>query len=292
MKYEEEIIDVIDDLYSRNKVISPKELSKVFYLLRDKYNISDYVELLLFTDEHEDSKLISAAYDNIGKYIMVYKKNISHNNQVLINYSELDKKTTRVYINFVIIGILIHELTHVRQLKYLLESNKYDNKYELVRHCLIDDFIENTWNMDYLNKYYGMDIKKYYGKKYAKYHKQIEKFNNNYFDFYDYDPMELQAEYMGRCETLKLSKCFKSDISKVISDNLNEERIDFIDASYKVNKFKILSPSEIFRFKYNNIITMDKIKKEEIFNSSLNLSNRVALGLPITRDEYHKLTNM
>ena len=28
MKYEEEIIDVIDDLYSRNKVISPKEFNR------------------------------------------------------------------------------------------------------------------------------------------------------------------------------------------------------------------------------------------------------------------------
>ena len=206
MKYEEEIIDVIDDLYSRNKVISPKELSKVFYLLRDKYNLSDYVELLLFTDEHEDSKLISAAYDNIGKYIMVYKKNISHNNQVLINYSELDKKTTRVYINFVIIGILIHELTHVRQLKYLLESNKYDNKYELVRHCLIDDFIENTWNMDYLNKYYGMDIKKYYGKKYDKYHKQIEKFNTNLNSYFEIGGEDCNIEVYTDDKTIKYKK--------------------------------------------------------------------------------------
>jgi hypothetical protein len=44
MKYEEEIIDVIDSLYSRNKIISSKELSKMFYLLRDKYRINDYVE--------------------------------------------------------------------------------------------------------------------------------------------------------------------------------------------------------------------------------------------------------
>jgi hypothetical protein len=246
----------------------------------------------LFTDEHEDSKLISAGYDNTSKYIMMYKKNIFRNIKVLMNYSELDKKSTMVYINFMIMGILIHELVHVRQLKYLLESNKYDNKYELIRHCLIDDFIQNSWNKDYLERYYGMDVKKYYGKRYDKYFKQIKKFNTNYFDFYDYDPMELQAEYMARSETVRLSKYFKSDLSKIITDNLDEERIDLIDASYKVNNFMIVSPSEIFRFKYNNIVTMDKIKKEEIFNPSLNLSNRVALGLPITRSEYHKLTNM
>ena len=286
MKYEEEIIDVIDNLYSKDKFLSSKSLSKIFYILKDYYLLDDYVNLLLFADEQTDSKLISAGYDNIGKYIVVYKKNFNYLIKSLLFDSKLDDKTTKVFINFVLIEIIIHEMIHVRQLKYLLESNKYDSKYELMRHCLIDDFVQNTWNKGYLKRYYGMDVKDYYGNKYDKYFNQIERFNNNYYNFYDYDPVEIQAEYIGRSEVFRISKFFKSDISSVISDNLNDMRIEFINSVYKINRFKIISPSEIFRFKYNNIITMDKIKKEEIYNSSLSLSNRVALGLPITYKEY------
>ena len=292
MKYEEEIVDVIDDLYSKNKIINPKSLSKVFYILKDKYNISDYIDLLLFTDEHEDSKLISAGYNNIDNYIMVYKKNFKHIIKSLKYESELDDKTTKVFINFVLIGIIIHEIIHAKQLQYLLESTNYDDKYELFRHCLIDDFVENSWNRDYLKRYYGMDIKKFYGNKYDKYHKQIERFNDKYFSLYDYDPMEIQAEYMGRSEVFHISKYFKSDIASVISLNLNEARVEFLDSVYRVNRFGIISPSEIFRLKYNCIMTMDTIKKEEIYNPSYNLSNRVALGLPVSRDEYNKVTKI
>ena len=292
MKYEEEVIDVIDDLYSKEKFLSPKSLSKVFYILKDYYELNDYLELLLFDNENQENKLTTGYYDNYGKYIIFYKKNINYLIRSLMFESKTEDRITKPFINFVLIGILIHEMKHINQSKFLVESDNYDSKYELYRHCLIDDFIQNVWNKDYLKRYYGMDIKDYYGKKYDKFYRQVKRYNDKYFDLYDYDPLELEAEYFGRNEVLHISRSFKSDIASIISNNLNEMRIEFINSVYKVNRFKIISPSEIFRFKYNRIMTMDSIKKEEIYNSSLDLNSKVALGLPITRNEYNLITKM
>ncbi len=291
MKYEEEITDIVDIFYNKEKILNAKGLAEIYNILCREYELEEYVKYILFPNSRNNERGINAEYDNISKIIFFYKNNINSLIRYLLHKGKKNIKVTRMFINYLLITMLIHELNHVKQLRYLVTSTNYDAKYEILRHCFIIDFVENVWNLDYLQKYYGMDIKDYYGDSYEMYYDQVMSSNKKYNRLYEYDPSEIQAEFLAREETVNIAKYFKSDISDLLFDILDLAKKRFLIGNYEIKKNKIISPIEIYSKTFNKVVTMDKIKKEEIY-TSLDFYDRIQLGLPISRDEYDKILKL
>ncbi len=282
------ITDILVNSYNRNRYVSSAELVKLFYYLRDIYQLKNYTKTIAFADNRilYASKDVSAQYIMEAKLVILFEKSLTkYRNMISSDYTLDDKRYKKTFVNEAIIQILIHELIHASQIKYLFESSKYDTKFEVLKSSYIADFIANDFNLEYLEKYYKSSIKNYYGRNYRNFKKQVSKFDDYSALLYEIDPTEINAEYESIKEIIH--------INDYLNPNLNIDWKDILflktEALYIPRKHSVISPFERFIKKRNEIIPLDKIDIESLDCMSLPLDKRLSLGLPINKTEYKEL---
>ena len=284
------VTNILENNHEKKRYLSRKQIATIFEYLISHYDISKYMKEIYFANiYYKKNPDTVAQYDLSTKSILMYEKGLNTYRKIIANdFTYEDKTYKKLFVNEAILQILIHELIHVRQIKYLFEKKDYDIEYEILRSSNTSYFIDNDFQLPYLEEYFGTSVKKYYGKDFRTLKKQVDKLDDMYNrsdSFYDNDPSEINAEYESFKEIIYLNE--------YINPALNEDWKDLLflqtEAHYTCRKSRVICPFERFIRKRNRILTLDSFDFDKYDYFSLPLDKRLSYGLPISRIEYKEM---
>lgn len=284
------VTNILENNHEKKRYLSRKQIATIFEYLISHYDISKYMKEIYFANiYYKKNPDTVAQYDLSTKSILMYEKGLNTYRKIITNdFTYEDKTYKKLFVNEAILQILIHELIHVRQIKYLFEKKDYDIEYEILRSSNTSYFIDNDFQLPYLEEYFGTSVKKYYGKDFRTLKKQVDKLDDMYNrsdSFYDNDPSEINAEYESFKEIIYLNE--------YINPALNEDWKDLLflqtEAHYTCRKSRVICPFERFIRKRNRILTLDSFDFDKYDYFSLPLDKRLSYGLPISRIEYKEM---
>ena len=271
----------------RDRFLNQRQIAEIFYYLVNEYGLKNYISVISFAEMHPSAdQEVTAEYIIDEKRIMVYEKAMRKYRTIVANdYTLGDKSYKKLFINEAIIQILIHELIHVSQIKFLFGSEDYNYEYEIMRNSYIGNFIDNNLQLPYLEKYYGGRVKDYYQPHYREFKRQIARLVKVMPYLHEYDPAENNAEYEATKEIIYLNE--------YINPKLNEDWKDMLHTRtenlYRFHKGRIISPFEIYRNRVNKILTLDQLELDKDAIQKMSLDKRLSLGLPISKVEYREM---
>ena len=284
--YNDSIYRIIERNTRANKVISPKHITEVFYLVREKEDLRRYVNFLLFVDKFNVKEDSTAMFSVQDKAIIVSKAALQTFRNEMVAGSKLKGLDLSLFKDECSIFILLHELEHVKQVKYLVESTEYDKKYELLKMATLYNYIHDMRNLygdEYIINYYGATLENYYGKDYKKFIGQVAKLDKKFNLLYDFDPSEINADYNA--------------IDTICSFNQNDKLrrewmktfITYVRDYYSDSNGNLVSPLREYIKRRNKLVTLDEIRIEDYIDYSLPLEERLSFGMPIRKKECHSI---
>ncbi|MBQ7241052.1 MAG: hypothetical protein IJS56_06415 [Bacilli bacterium] len=270
-----DIYDLLLEETKKDNLLGYDSLIKILQIFVNKFNLRKDIEIDI---SNEKDLNVLGCYD-----ILSSKISININNQI-------KKSETKdlFMLNTYIIQTLIHEITHIRQIK-LLTDHKYNE--------LSSNLARLEYILNYLN-YYSYSTK-YIEKNYGnpndlKIKNQVIQEYRNYHDLF---PMERMAEIYSL-------KFMKNLISKYDNDSKRKElALVLLDTdlifnySYgyvKISNNTLSAPVDLFIEKFNLLEFYELINKliNSLENSkTLDEDKRFKYGLPITIDSYKNLIN-
>ena len=270
-----DIYDLLLEETKKDNLLGYDSLIKILQIYVNKFNLRKDIEIDI---SNEKDLNVLGCYD-----ILSSKISININNQI-------KKSETKdlFMLNTYIIQTLIHEITHIRQIK-LLTDHKYNE--------LSSNLARLEYILNYLN-YYSYSTK-YIEKNYGnpndlKIKNQVIQEYRNYHDLF---PMERMAEIYSL-------KFMKNLISKYDNDSKRKElALVLLDTdlifnySYgyvKISNNTLSAPVDLFIEKFNLLEFYELINKliNSLENSkTLDEDKRFKYGLPITIDSYKNLIN-
>ena len=270
-----DIYDLLLEETKKDNLLGYDSLIKILQIFVNKFNLRKDIELDI---SNEKDLNVLGCYDIISSNISI---NIDN---------QIKKAETKdlFMLNVYIAQTLIHEITHIRQIK-LLTDHKYN---ELSSNLARLEYILNYLNYySYSTKY----IEKNYGNPYdSKIKNQVIQEYKHYHDLF---PMERMAEIYSL-------KFMKNLISKYDNNSKRKELVvtlldtDLIfNYSYgyvKLSNDTLSAPVDLFIEKFNLLDFYQEINRliYSLENSEkLDDDKRFKFGLPITIDSYKNLTN-
>jgi len=281
----EEIYKIIEKNTNAVAGISPKYITEIFYILIEGWDLKRYVDFIIFVDKlpAKLGKGIYAFFYPENKYILVGKNGLEKYRNIFKKGSKARGKDLSIYLNECSITLLLHELEHVKHIKYLVESPKYDIKYEILKLANFYYYVniyKELYGEEYLINYYGKSLEEYYGKKYKKFLKQVDELNKKDVKLYNCDPMELNADYLAykNIYAINQNENLNKTWREIITNTIRNAYLDDEDC--------LIFPLGEYILKRNKILTLDKVRMKDFKYKKLSLDERVSLGLPITLKEY------
>lgn len=270
-----DIYNILKEDNKRDKVLDLESLNKILQLFIEKFNLR---KDLIIEISKDDNPNVLGCYDLISS-------NISINIDNQIKKSEIDD----IYIiNVYILQTLIHEITHIRQIKQLSDFRYAELSNPLIKLEYLLNYIDYySLSTKYIEKNYGNpsneSIKKQIVAEYGYYH--------------DLFPMERMAEITSlRYVKNIIDKCEDNQkIKELASVLLNLDLV--LNYSYGYVKLAdnvFSSPVDLFIEKFNLLEFYPEVNKLIYLLESSNRitdKERFKYGLPISLDSYETLAN-
>ena len=286
MNYFNDIAHIIAKDTNAKQAISHKSLTEIFYMTTNNEELKKYIKFLVFTETCDFKGTTTASYYIPEKIVFIYNEGINKYKKEMKKAVNLYGGDLYLFLNESIVEVLLHEIEHVKQMKYLSESTIYDTKYEILRASNPYNFNKNYLHMPYLERYYGGSLAEHFGSKYNKFKKQINKVDYKYEKLYDFDPSEINAEYQAMKSIIAINDCLPS--SNRIRKAWLKLVTNFISNLYLDKKDELICPLKSYLKKRNKILTLDKVRMRDL-NTNLPLDERISFGMPIKGKEYDTL---
>jgi len=252
----EKVLRIIEERMEFNDRLGKDDILNILNEYVRVYNLESFVKNVYFVNEPNFN--YSAFYNQDNLYLAFVMNKIYEN--AISNYNcvcdSVNVKFNNFY-NFSLLTSLFHELKHIIQYKKMFLGDK-------------DNYL----------KIYEID-------------EILRKGNSNrdlYIKYHDLFPCEREANIFAVSETLKYFSILKRGI--VNKEELRYYQLYYVNlllSSYDRNLFNIKSPFEkLVKFGNNDkLAQVDMI--DEVY---LSLYNRLLLGLPISKKEYDRISNL
>ena len=278
----EEILKLIYDYSSNNKIIDKKYLEKVVSLFVNYYNLHDCFNGFVFKDFHENNAKDIAGYSYKAKTIYIFNNPF---NEEVTKKSLIDScvpiNQKILLKNVELTHIILHEIEHIIQAKIMCEKTSTES--EILKLSGISKSQEIIRNRLKNQGYSEEEINNIINNKMKMYYK-----------YYSYAPPERLAEINSFEKMAKILEPIKGSIPKIHQNEIIKMEQNMLKG-YKYNN-QLISPTSLFLkeqgeekylrkfdwFDNNQRLSLKKSKKHYSF------SDRIKLGLPIELSEYNK----
>ncbi len=284
--YYDTIYRILERNTKANKVISPKHLTEVFYLVVEKENLRRYVNFLMFVDKFNSKEDSTAMFSVQDRTIIMNKQLMETFRKGMGDGSKFKGLDLSLFLDECLVYLLLHELEHVKQTKYLVESTDHDYKYELLRMSNIYNYIHDMRTLygdEHITSYYGKPIEEYYGEDYKKFVGQVAALDRSFKRVYDFDPSEIEAEYRAIDAVCSFDQSVK----------LKKEWIriftNYVEDYYTDKHNHLVFPLAEYIKRRNKILTLDKVRIEDFEDYSIPLESRLSFGMPIKKKEFYSI---
>ena len=284
--YYDDIYHILEKNTKAGKFISPKHITEIFYLVREKEDLRRYVNFLMFVDKFNAKEDSTAMFSIKDKTIIFSKEALHRFCKEMVAGSKLKGLDLSLFRDESSIFILLHELEHVKQTKYLVESTEYDIKYELLKMATLYIYVyemSTLYGDDHIINYYGATLENYYGKDYKRFLRQVDKLDKKFNLLYDFDPAEINADFNA------IDTICSFNQSDALRKEWMKTFITYVRDYYSDNRGNLVAPLKEYVKKRNKIVTLDKIELEDYEDYSLPLKLRFSFGMPIKKKECHSI---
>lgn len=275
MNYEvyECLFKAMIDSIKAYKDIDNEFISKILEIVTDALRINDYLkgERIVNKPWNRQSKIEAARYSYISRIVKI-------NLQTLLEYSlyrgqilGLNRQEVIYYLYSQIISNVVHELTHAYELK-----EHEEGKLDIEGLVISSSFSQFMFFKDeeYFEKLLDMGLSE---REIYEYVKSLER---TYNATYQYNPLERLAEYNAH-NTM-------AEIFKILG---TEMRLSYYECYMLCSNFlkgyqKGLVPARFYLSQIDSLSNWERIKTLAMGED---LTSRLSLGLPISKEEYASL---
>lgn len=288
-----EILKLIYDYSANGKLADIKFVDKLIEIVVSKKSLNNYVRNVQFTNklDKNDYEVVAATYNPQNMEILVDYESIQINIENKSYYDPLFHTLEQaMFRNLTITQTILHELEHAYQMKQV--DNKSDDSIEakLVNASFVLEYAMK--NPRFLTALLNGEIPTKDFISYIIQHKKL------YKQYYHFNPAERLAQVksfktiINSIEPIKnyIPNLYEFQQASLIEEMLRGYQDSWNQGSCPTQVY-LLGTGQINVWSELDFYSQNPIQLMKNVSDKYNLANRLALGLPVSYEEYNKTDN-